>query len=366
MFDHFRKEMISSGRKMEGSAEKWREVPSQQYTPQRDVSTPDVFTPIYTPRGTRLVPFIGPLQQSISPEGTVLGLYGPREQVVVMNLRLNMDFQACFTQRQNFIKDLKQDLADASGTGASDFNILKVSPGSIIVDITAPEKAAEEIHRQSLDPNSIFRNGKVTRFTDNITLPRAVQQRREEKKGLWTGDPLDAAGMKVQDFGYVPHFAETARGSVNMQPDSLGDSRNLHSLGHVYPATMDALPNSSTKVTPVSLQFPSLFPTEADLPSLFPTMPTTQCTAAIKLPNQGLLSEASDDDSEQASSVECLKSSAPFLQSSAESTRRPRDQLVCEVCACVCMCLCVCVWERIKQERVTELLSPYCLHHTLV
>jgi hypothetical protein len=282
-----------------------------------------------------------------------------------MNLRLNMDFQACFTQRHTFIKDLKQDLADAAGTGASDFNILKVSPGSIIVDMTAPEKAAQEIHRQSLDPNSILRNGKVTRFTDNISLPRAMQQRREEMNGVWTGDPLDAAGMKVQDFGYVPHFAETARESFNMHPDALGDSRNLHPLGHMYPATMDALPNSSTRVTPVSLQFPSLFPTEADFPSLFPTMPTTHCTAAIKLPNQGLLSDASDD-SEQASSVECLKSSAPFLQSSAESTRRPRDQLVCEVCACVCMCLCLCVWERIEQERLTELLSPFCLHHALV
>ena len=340
MFDHFRKEMITSGRKMEGSEEKWREVSSHLYTPQRDVSTPDVFTPICTPRGTRLIPFIGPLQQSISPEGTVLGLYGPREQVVVMNLRLNMDFQACFTQRQNFIRDLKQDLADASGTEASDFNILKVSPGSIIVDMTAPEKAAQEIHRQSLDPNSIFRHGKVTRFTDNITLPRAMQQRRQEMNGVSTGDPLDAAGMKVQDFGYVPRFAETAREPVSMHPEALGDSRNLHFLGHMYPATMDALPNSSTRVTPVSLQFPSLFPSEADFPSLFPTMPTTQCTAAIKLPNQGLLSDASDNDSEQASSVECLKSSAPFLQSSAESSRRPRDQLVCEVCACVCMCLC--------------------------
>ena len=193
-----------------------------------------------------------------------------------------------------------------------------------------------------------------------------MQQRRQEMNGVSTGDPLDAAGMKVQDFGYVPRFAETARGSVNMHPDSLGDSRNLHSLGRMYPATMDALPNSSTRVTPVSLQFPSLFPTEADFPSLFPSMPATQCTAAIKLPNQGLLSDASDDDSEQASNVECLKNSAPFLQSSAESTRRPRDQLVCEVCVCVCMCLCLCVWDRIKQERVTELLSPCCLHHALV
>jgi hypothetical protein len=74
-----------------------------------------------------------------------------------------------------FIKDLKQDLADASGMGTSDFNILKVSPGSVVVDIDAPEKAAQEIHRQSLDPNSRLRSGKVTRFTDKITMPRVMQ-----------------------------------------------------------------------------------------------------------------------------------------------------------------------------------------------
>jgi hypothetical protein len=99
--------------------------------------------------------------------------------VVEMNLRLNMDFQTAGQEgsmnRQMFIKDLKQDLADASGMGTSDFNILKVSPGSVVVDIDAPEKAAQEIHRQSLDPNSRLRSGKVTRFTDKITMPRGMQ-----------------------------------------------------------------------------------------------------------------------------------------------------------------------------------------------
>jgi hypothetical protein len=96
--------------------------------------------------------------------------------VVEMNLRLDMDFQAAgqegSIQRQIFIKDLKEDLADASGMGTSDFNILKVSPGSVVVDMNAPERAAQEIHRQSLDPNSRLRSGKVTRFTDKISLPR--------------------------------------------------------------------------------------------------------------------------------------------------------------------------------------------------
>ncbi len=111
-------------------------------------------------------------------------------QVVEMNLRLNIDFQTVgqegSIQRQNFMKDLKQDLADASGMGTSDFNILKVSPGSVVVDVDAPEKAAQEIHRQSLDPNSRLRSGKLTRFTDKISLPTVMQEHREEMNGVVT------------------------------------------------------------------------------------------------------------------------------------------------------------------------------------
>ena len=95
-------------------------------------------------------------------------------QVVKMNLQLNVDFQTAgregSIQRQIFIKDLNQDLAHASGMGTSDFNILTVSPGCVVVDVDATEKAAQEIHRQSLDPNSRLRSGKVTRFTDEMTL----------------------------------------------------------------------------------------------------------------------------------------------------------------------------------------------------
>jgi hypothetical protein len=70
-----------------------------------------------------------------------------------------------------FINDLRQDLADASGMYTADFNILKVSPGSVVVDVNAPVTAAQEIHRQSLDVNSRLRCGKLTRCIDTNTLP---------------------------------------------------------------------------------------------------------------------------------------------------------------------------------------------------
>ena len=142
--------------------------------------------------------------------------------VVEMNLRLDMDFEVAgqegSTQRQNFIKDLMQDLGDASGTGASDFNILKLSPGSVIVEMTAQEKAAQEIYMQSLVPNSRLRNGKVTRFTDKITLPRVVQHCDEETNGACKGD----RERVLDGHQEIPRAPEVPKTPPNMQ--QVGDS----------------------------------------------------------------------------------------------------------------------------------------------
>jgi hypothetical protein len=51
------------------------------------------------------------------------------------------------------------------------FNILRISAGRVLVDINAPEKAAIEIQRQSLDPNSRYKKTKsVTRLRSLLAL----------------------------------------------------------------------------------------------------------------------------------------------------------------------------------------------------
>jgi len=56
-------------------------------------------------------------------------------------------------------------------------NILKVCAGSVVVEVEAPVDAARDLQRQSLQPNSRLRTGKLTRFIDTITLPsRQVNQ----------------------------------------------------------------------------------------------------------------------------------------------------------------------------------------------
>ena len=107
------------------------------------------------------------------------------------------------TQRQMFIKDLKQDLADASGMYTSDFNILRVSAGSVVVDLNAPETAAQEIQRQSLDLNSRLRAGKVTRLTDTITLQHAHLPTRPLR--VLAGESGRQAPQHLQQVQHLQH-----------------------------------------------------------------------------------------------------------------------------------------------------------------
>jgi hypothetical protein len=112
-------------------------------------------------------------------KGTGPGIF----EMNLFEMRLKMRFESTgqegSIERQWFTRDLKQDLADASGMETSHFNILKLSKGSVIVDIIAPETAAQEIHRQSLDPFSKLRSGKITKVLERVSLQndRLLNQR---------------------------------------------------------------------------------------------------------------------------------------------------------------------------------------------
>jgi hypothetical protein len=112
-----------------------------------------------------------PEANSAKPEATRPGIV---KKLNLVEMRLNMRFESTgregSTERQCFTRDLKQDLANASGMETSLFNILKLSQGSVIVDMIAPETAAQEIQRQSLDPFSKLRSGKITTFCEQVCL----------------------------------------------------------------------------------------------------------------------------------------------------------------------------------------------------
>ncbi len=116
---------------------------------------------------------------SAKPEATCPGIV---KKLNLVEMRLNMRFESTgregSIERQCFTRDLKQDLANASGMETSLFNILviilKLSQGSVIVDMIAPETAAQEIQRQSLDPFSKLRSGKITTFLEKVCIQNGM------------------------------------------------------------------------------------------------------------------------------------------------------------------------------------------------
>jgi hypothetical protein len=116
-----------------------------------------------------------PEANSAKPEATRPGIV---KKLNLVEMRLNMRFESTgregSIERQCFTRDLKQDLANASGMETSLFNILKLSQGSVIVDMIAPETAAQEIQRQSLDPFSKLRSGKITTFLEKVCIQNGM------------------------------------------------------------------------------------------------------------------------------------------------------------------------------------------------
>ena len=99
-----------------------------------------------------------------------------------MTIQLGLDFRSAgpdgSQQRLAFIRDLAQDLAFASRLAPSNFDLIKLSPGSIIVDaairgVPNPEGVAADLEAQVYDPRSPLRSGAVTRFAHAIKLPPA-------------------------------------------------------------------------------------------------------------------------------------------------------------------------------------------------
>ena len=103
---------------------------------------------------------------------------------VDMQLKLGLDFivagQPKTPERASFEETLICDLSNASGHDPASFEVQRVSPGSIIIDMRIhpdasgagpePQDTALNIARQAKDPASRLRNGVLTCWTMGITL----------------------------------------------------------------------------------------------------------------------------------------------------------------------------------------------------
>jgi len=107
------------------------------------------------------------------------------EKPVEMIVKLGLDFSSAGVegsqQREDFKRELSQNLSSASGLPYTNFDIKSMSPGSIVVnteinpDVSGnfpnPETVARDLQSQVHDPNSPLRLGTITRYTESIVIP---------------------------------------------------------------------------------------------------------------------------------------------------------------------------------------------------
>jgi hypothetical protein len=90
-------------------------------------------------------------------------------------LKLGLDIGAAGVEgsrwREGFLQDLRQDLAKASGLAPESFEIQRLSPGSIIVDVVIHLSSGKDgrevvqmLEQQVHDPTSMLSAVFITRF----------------------------------------------------------------------------------------------------------------------------------------------------------------------------------------------------------
>jgi hypothetical protein len=157
---------------------------------------------------------------------------------VQLTMTLGMSFHETgeegSSKREAFKRDVANDLAKASGLPAENFKITKLSAGSVIVDIDilpdplgiapAPSDVARDLQKQTADPNSPLRSGKLTSQTQVIQVlspqpttgappPPPTQTIVEERKKVFVRRSLHKSRRPQNE---TPKFALDA--NRNMTP----------------------------------------------------------------------------------------------------------------------------------------------------
>jgi hypothetical protein len=114
----------------------------------------------------------------------------PEDAPVQLIMTLGLDFSMAGIEgsdkRENFKRDVAEDLASASGLPPANFRIKDVSPGSIILDLMvmpdtlAPGThilVAQDLAEQAADPSSTLRSGKITSHATGVEviLPKSAE-----------------------------------------------------------------------------------------------------------------------------------------------------------------------------------------------
>ena len=113
-------------------------------------------------------------------EGQKLPCTTGQKTTINMTLTLGLPFGAAgeehSRERKVFVDDLSNDLANASGLPPVNFRIMRLMPGSIIVDVKISAQDAErvacDLKRQANDTKSALRSGSITCFTEAIEVEK--------------------------------------------------------------------------------------------------------------------------------------------------------------------------------------------------
>ncbi len=162
------------------------------------------------------------LNDKMQTEGQKLPCATGQKTTINMKLTLGLPFGTAgeehSRERKVFVDDLSNDLANASGLPPVNVRIMRLMPGSIIVDVKISaqdaERVARDLERQAHDTESALRSGSITCFTEAIE----VEKRDFGGEGAMTHlkNDLSGEGATTHLKNDLERLLETAQAEAGM------------------------------------------------------------------------------------------------------------------------------------------------------
>lgn len=151
----------------------------------------------------------------------------------------------------DFVTKLKNDLADASGVNMSSFNVIKISPGSIIIDLEIcaavvtqtlgrlPWQIAYDLAKQVDESSSRLRQGAITQFVTLLTLSKSqLDTPSRSNEGEAAGIQGRMPGKAVPSYREIMHQQISATNALVISSSPM-PQRQPHRHVHAEPLPAD-------------------------------------------------------------------------------------------------------------------------------
>ena len=237
-----------------------------------------------------------------------------------ITMKLTLDFSIAgdggSARRASFEKELRQDLANATGVlRPYNFQIMSVAPGSITVNVNIrstkecadPHDAASELQEQATNPNSPLRAGVITRFIESLKMiPIPMVSHVEHMLGTISPEKFTASALvfrQDEENLFKPTESKTMHQERNVDGALFHPTPNHYEASAEEAADPANLPEHALNLTSQELEDTSVTTVDLQKKTVVPAQDMPKEHSDIGFPQTTYQGETAKTDEKE---ISCL------------------------------------------------------------